>query len=162
MMRKINLSMNCFVSEFCFSTGKSCSEFSRQSVFFVNSSLSSSCSCLSSITLVRSTVAVQEQFLHEQYIIGAIKSSTQQIARLYLEFFYLHQIHTKSQEVWPSFHSFWLFFDNPFNPSPQTLTHTRPGKSCKRCKRRLRTFCRKSRYFEDILSQGSRTFVAIY
>ena len=38
----------------------------------------------------------------------------------------------------------------------------RPGKSCKRCKRRLRTFCRKSRYFEDILSEESRTFVAIY
>ena len=28
-----------------------------------------------------------------------------------------------------------------------------PGKSCKRCNRRLRTFCWKSRYFEDILSQ---------
>ena len=27
---------------------------------------------------------------------------------------------------------------------------SRPGKSCKRCKRHLRTFCRKSRYFEDI------------
>ena len=34
----------------------------------------------------------------------------------------------------------------------------RPGKSCKRCKRRLRTFCQKSCYFEDILSQISRTF----
>ena len=34
----------------------------------------------------------------------------------------------------------------------------RPGKSCKRCKRRLRTFCQKSRYFEDILSQISGTF----
>ena len=34
----------------------------------------------------------------------------------------------------------------------------RPGKSCKRCKRRLRTFCWKSRYFEDFLSQKSRSF----
>ena len=33
----------------------------------------------------------------------------------------------------------------------------RPGKSCKQCKRRLQTFCRKSRYFEDILSQISST-----
>ena len=32
----------------------------------------------------------------------------------------------------------------------------RPGKSYKRCKRRLRTFCWKSRYFEDFLSQISR------
>ena len=34
----------------------------------------------------------------------------------------------------------------------------RPGKTCKRWKRRLRTFCRKSRYFEDILSRKSRIF----
>ena len=33
-------------------------------------------------------------------------------------------------------------------------TGFRPGKSCKRCKRRLRTFCRKSRYFEDILVEN--------
>ena len=31
-----------------------------------------------------------------------------------------------------------------------------PGKSWKRCKRRLRTFCRKSSYFADFLSQISR------
>ena len=35
----------------------------------------------------------------------------------------------------------------------------RPGKSCKR---RLRTFCQKSRYFEDILCRESRIFVVIY
>ena len=34
----------------------------------------------------------------------------------------------------------------------------RPGKSCKPCKWRLQTFCQKSYYFEDILSQIFHTF----
>ena len=33
----------------------------------------------------------------------------------------------------------------------QKLLLGRPGKSCKRCKRRLGTFCQKSRYFEGKL-----------
>ena len=44
-------------------------------------------------------------------------------------------------------------FQSVYDRCPSNELEDIPGKSCKRCKRRLRTFCRKLRYFEDILSQ---------
>ena len=49
-------------------------------------------------------------------------------------------------------------FQVPLSTFKSIQVLSRPGKSCKRCKRRLRTFCRKSRYFEDILSQNPSVF----